>query len=340
MLQGYRRERALNRAHIARIPWVHTFRTFAVLSTLSLVPVFPEAVSGAPELYIGSSGDQRVKRFDAASGAFLGNLVTVGGVPEGMAIAANGFLYLAVDSLGGGSILQINPSTGEASNFNQGGDLASPDGLTFGTGGDLYVTDGVRGDVRRFDGTTGAFEGVFAIGGFDLRGLTFGPDGDLYVVRGKGNSVLRFDGTTGAPQGVFASGGGLDYAHGLAFGPSGDLFVASTFNDSVIRFDGVTGAPEGTFAQGGLLDGPTGLIFGPGGDLFVSGYQSDNVLRFDGVSGAFEAVVAQGNGLDGSLYLIAVPEPSGLSLIACLALLALRRGLSTSTSALRAPAAR
>jgi DNA-binding beta-propeller fold protein YncE len=282
-------------------------------------------LTGGPELFIGSAGDGRVKRFHPATGVFFGDLVSVGGIPEGMVVDANGFLYLAVDTDGGGAIQRVNLSTGAVNQFNQGGDLASPDGLTFGPGGDLFVADGVRGDVRRFDGTTGAFEGIFATGGFDLRGLIFGPGGDLFVTQGLNNRVLRFDGATGASKGTFASGGGVDYAHGLAFGPTGDLFVASTTNDRVIRFDGVTGASKGTFSQNSALDGPTGLVFGPEGDLFVSSYQSDRIVRFDGVSGAFEAVAAQGNGLHGPVYLIAVPEPCGLLVAVGMLASALRR---------------
>jgi hypothetical protein len=59
-----------------------------------------------------------------------------------------------------------------------------------------------------YNGTTGAFLGVFAADGLTSpNGLAFGPDGNLYVVDELTNRVLRFDGTTGAPLGVFVSGG-------------------------------------------------------------------------------------------------------------------------------------
>jgi DNA-binding beta-propeller fold protein YncE len=287
------------------------------LASICLTRLCPAAVLGTGELLIGSSGDQRVKRFDPATGAFLGDFVQTGGGPEGMAFDTAGFLYLAVDTTAGGVVERVDPTTGTATMFNQGGNFASPDGLTIGPDGDVFVADGVHGDVRRFDKSTGVFKGVFATAGFDVRGLTFGPGGDLFVANGQNNRVLRFDGATGAFKSNFASGGGLNYAHGLAFGgPAGDLFVASTLNDRVIRYDGTTGAFKSVFAQGGGLDDPTGLVFGPGGDLFVCSYRSDQVLRFDGVTGAFEAVAAQGGGLDGPIYPLFVPEPSGVVFIA------------------------
>ena len=81
---------------------------------------------------------------------------------------------------------------------------------------DLFVGSGATNQILRYDGTTGAFLGVFASGG----GLSlpdahlFGPDGNLYVSSSHTDNVLRYSGTTGAFLGVFASGGGLKISQG------------------------------------------------------------------------------------------------------------------------------
>src|SRR2546428_615567 len=88
-----------------------------------------------------------------------------------------------------------------------GGHLGLED-FTLGPDGNVYVTDVATNNVKKFNGTTGAFIGVFASGGgLNLpQGLSFGPDGNLYVASALTNQVLRYNGTTGAFMNVFATG--------------------------------------------------------------------------------------------------------------------------------------
>jgi hypothetical protein len=140
--------------------------------------------------------------------------------------------------------------------------------LAFGPDGNLYlaVSDNVSpgfGQVRRYDGRTGAFLDVFASDARlrDTRDFVFGPGGNLYVASTAG-SVFRFDGRTGAFLDIFArlpAGG----AAGLIFGPDGNLYVASNGPNQVVRFDGTTGAFLDVFIPPGRggLDAPVSLLF-------------------------------------------------------------------------------
>jgi hypothetical protein len=199
--------------------------------------------------------------------------------------------------------------------FASGGGLNGPNGLAFGTGGDLFVAGFFNDAVLRYDGVTGAFEGVFASGGGLFRpvGLTFGPDGDLFVVSRGTDQILRYDGMTGAFEGIFASGPRAPF--GLEFGTDGDLFVTYDVTNQILRYDGVTGAFEGVFAA---VPDPLGLTFGPGGDVFVSSRIENSVLRFDGVTGASEGVFASGGGLNIPGFLVFRPTASPAELIVAL----------------------
>ena len=140
------------------------------------------------------------------------------------------------------------------------------------------------GQVLRYDGTTGAFVGVFLSGAgvTDPTRLTAGPDGRLYLSNYGTNTVTRFDAATGAYLGTFvavtAPAGSVT---GITFGPDGDLYVADRAGNAVRRFSGISGAQVGTFASGGPLDNPENLQFGPDGDLYVSNLGAGTVSRYD-----------------------------------------------------------
>ncbi len=66
-------------------------------------------------------------------------------------------------------------------------------------GADLYVcADLGSGVVMEYNGTTGAFEKIFAQDPYLIgpRGLVFGPNGDLFVSSLSTNQVLEYKGAT------------------------------------------------------------------------------------------------------------------------------------------------
>jgi outer membrane protein assembly factor BamB len=150
--------------------------------------------------------------------------------PDGMAINEN---VLYVSSQRSKKILRYNANTGAYLGVfaDDGFDapLAGPSGLTFGPGGDLYVTQ---------------------------------HDNDPEVT--KGGNVLRFDGRTGALRGTFIPGdetsGGLSGPIGILLTTGNRFVVASAETDRVLQFDS-TGKYLGPFATGNDLDGPIYLAY-------------------------------------------------------------------------------
>jgi hypothetical protein len=98
--------------------------------------------------------------------------------------------------------------------------LSQPQEAKFGPDGNLYVTGFATNDVKRFNGSTGAFMNVFASGGSLTQpyGLAFGPDNNLYVSSFGANVVKQYNGSTGAFIKDFAS----------TANPTQLIFVAST----------------------------------------------------------------------------------------------------------------
>jgi DNA-binding beta-propeller fold protein YncE len=255
----------------------------------------------------GSGQIKAVLHYDGATGAFLDEFVQRGQMytPHAVIFGPDGNLYVGVqDQSGQGRIARFDGTTGAYLNDfvpPGSGGLGHPVVQVFGPSGrnpsglDLYVSDERTGSILRYDGTTGAFLGVFVphgSGGLGSpTGLVFGPDGYLYVSDsgffGSPPVVLRFQGPAGPTPGAFlgafvpAGSGGQLQPFGLLFGPDRngdgrqDLYVTSAeVNDSsfvnskphsssVKVYDGVTGAYLSDFisVDTGGLNTPTLMTF-------------------------------------------------------------------------------
>ncbi len=91
--------------------------------------------------------------------------------PRYMTIGPNGNLFVVCSNEPNSpdreleQVLEVNPDTGAIIGvFTEGDHLAEPRGLAFGPDGDLFVSNRDTNNIVRYDGTTGAFLGVFVQG--------------------------------------------------------------------------------------------------------------------------------------------------------------------------------
>ena len=160
--------------------------------------------------------------------------------------------------------------------------MSNPQGITFDGEGNLYVSDGDKDRVKKFD-ASGTHVGNFASGnGLDFpTGVSFGPDGNLYVTSFRFNSPpdsaaidsIRVYNPGGQLKGkdtipLDIAGQPRSFAQAILFGPDGKLFVPISGNDpattgEIRRYDVKTkqyGIP--TFVPAGRLTSPQYLTFG------------------------------------------------------------------------------
>ena len=186
--------------------------------------------------------------------------------------------------------------------------------------GDLLVASYNGNDILRYDGTTGAYKGVFVTpgsGGLTVpNGMTYGPDGNLYVASLGSFAVIEYDGMTGSYIKTLdpTNSAGLQYPNSIVFTPTGNLLVSNFLQNNIVQLNGITGASMGVFASDMRLSGPTGMTYGPDGNLYVNSSANNSVLRFNGTTGAFMStfIPSQRSNVSGPAGIVFSPDGSSL----------------------------
>lgn len=291
---------------------------------LGLAGPTPAQAPGSPELLVSGYTSASVHRYDRASGGVIGTLGAAGSVDgaQSATFGPDGHLYVCaeeddevlrysgVDGSFLGAFVFDDPNTPG----DETGGLTAPTAATFGPDGHLYVCSFDGDDVRRYDGSTGAFLGIFVsagsggLNGPDA-GMTFGPDGHLYVPSFYSDQVLRYHGGSGAFLGVFVapSPGSLSRPRMLRFRSDGMLYVTSWLNNRINRYD-----RNGNFVDRFInVSRPSGFAIDPSNaDLYVTSDSADDVKVFDGLTGASKGtrVAAGAGGLDAGTFVEFFPD--------------------------------
>jgi DNA-binding beta-propeller fold protein YncE len=215
-------------------------------------------------LYVGSRGTpygtNSVYRYNGTTGGIINTFVTAGSGglndPIGLAFGADGNLY--VSSFSSHSVMRYQgpsgsapgsplPATGQTgATFVAAGSggLITPEELTFGPDGNLYVSDANAG-VLKYDATTGGFLAPFVAhgaGGFDnTRGIVFDQDGRLYVADTDTNRIHRYDNQGNYLDDPVAGTQTVLGPIGITFDTQGRLLISGRDANSIVRYDsGVT----------------------------------------------------------------------------------------------------
>jgi sugar lactone lactonase YvrE len=284
-----------------------------------------------------------VRAFDASTGAPIAPDISLLGV-TGVAIGPNGNLFAVTSNPGFqsdvGSVYQYDPTThaklgGPYVTFNgqnDGHDVQGPNGMRFGTSGNLYIADTTNSDVHIYGSANNSLGVLSSAQLIQPTDVAFDTSGNLYVASGNADILRSIGGTGPLTEFVVQQAGGLTIPVSLAFSPAGKLYVLdNTSNPAIRRYD-ATGAFEANVVSftGNLgFFFPTQIAFGPDGKLYVSGTDGNvgdgEILRFQ-ADGTPEGPFITGLS-NPSFMTFAVPEPATTMMFAigAIGLLMLRK---------------
>lgn len=177
---------------------------------------------------ISNWNNGRISKFNATTGAYIGEFATALGGPTRMKVGPEGLLYV-LQAYGTARVRRYHVNGGLVGDFTTFG-VPNSVGIDWDTSGNMYISSYSQKYVRKFS-PTGEDLGNFV--DTNLLGPTniwFADNGDLMVIDFIAGSVKRFD-SEGNYLGVFING--LPQGEGVEFLPDGKLLLGCGGTSSV-----------------------------------------------------------------------------------------------------------
>jgi len=219
---------------------------------------FPQEVAWHPDgfLLVTGRGNTAVKKYDGASGAYLGNFTSGYALdnPTKTTIWEDSLLYVSQWGTTKNKVVRFDLKTGAfVDEFTSTG-VPNGCGHAWDAAGNLLVAqygDGANGRVYRFN-PEGVLIDIF-IPTTILQGpvnLWFDAENNLFVADWTLGDVLKFNGETGAFLNTVVNG--LANVEGFAFDDSGALYLCDWTANRVFKYDFTTNSLTSFITSGGL----------------------------------------------------------------------------------------
>ncbi|MBT3879493.1 MAG: hypothetical protein HON76_18670 [Candidatus Scalindua sp.] len=228
--------------------------------------------------------------------------------PNGVAVAANGDIFITDDGTGIDAILKVDPSDGStsviASRSTEGSSIIrNPSGIAIASNGDLIVTDESSEKILRLSETTPGVWTTTVITDLatsgnlleDPNGVAIASNGDIIITEDSVDGVMKVDPSNGSTSVITSQSteGTLifDNPEGLTIDSNGLLIVVNNNDDgapvgidSVLKVDPVTGDTRIIATEtstGGKINEPKGVVVGEDGSIFIADTGSDSIVELE-----------------------------------------------------------
>ncbi|MCB0575444.1 MAG: hypothetical protein KDC61_12865 [Saprospiraceae bacterium] len=263
---------------------------------LRFIKVAAPSVLEGYEVLVSSRNTGTVKRFNAATGDYIGEFGKEQIVQEtqDLATGPDGMLY--VTSLRSPRIMKFDPKSGAfLGYFSAGYDLKKPTKMRFDPDGYVYVSQWGEGQsaVVRFNAHSGAFDRAFTENLAGPLGHARDSAGNFYVACFYSKEVSKYS-LEGRSLGIVTQPGQLGGPSNLWFGDDGYLMVADWTSGQIKRFhsDSAGFIADGIFAEG--FSKLEGITFGPDGYLYACDWAENVIRKIDPADGRDLGLFLQG----------------------------------------------
>ncbi|MBI4778683.1 SMP-30/gluconolactonase/LRE family protein, partial [Candidatus Desantisbacteria bacterium] len=278
--------------------------TFGTQGSSTGILNYPQAMAmdNTGNIYIADTQNHCIQKFDQQAGTFtlkwggFGSCTGMFNYPQGIAIdKANGWIYVS-DT--GNKRIQKFGLDGSFIKFWTNS-FQSPQGITVGSSGDVYVVDAGEGTVghrvERFNSEGTPLDTGWPMGQYGAsagryfnspQGIARDSSGNFYIADTGNNRIQKFTssgsytlswGSVGTGTGLFTS------PQGIAIDTWGYIYVADSNNHRIQKF-----SPEGKFITTWGMEGtntgqfrfPQGIIVGTDNAIFVVDTGNHRIQKF------------------------------------------------------------
>ena len=208
-------------------------------------------------IYVGSSANSRILRFDSETGEFAGTVVQGGHLTRPFSLVFDSDGRLVVSS--GNAVLRFTTDGAFVDSVASGPELNTPIGLRFGPDGLLYVANAGGNNILRYNIDTGSLVDVFAHDS-PLRfpsDLVFDENGRLFVSSAFTSMVHVFD-TDGSEETIELPEGAVPV--GLDMDRDGWLYISDFGQSRILRHDTTNPRSEVEILATEGLAGPENIV--------------------------------------------------------------------------------
>ncbi|OPH47400.1 hypothetical protein BC351_40050 [Paenibacillus ferrarius] len=186
----------------------------------------------------------------------------------------------------------------------------TPQGLTLGSDGTVYVADTLNQQIKKLPNGSSDWENISGSEGFNSPvGVAVGSDGTVYVTDTSNHKIKKLPSGRSDWEDITSSGG-FKYPQGVAIGSDGTVYVADTSNNKIKKLPS-GGSTWSDITGSGGFNNPHGMAIGGDGALYVADTNNHQIKKLTSGGSAWSNITGSGGfkypydvaiGSDGTVY--------------------------------------